>query len=64
MVRQQGDITEVNITSPQAPGGLGLCALLKSQHLLFVAEEEVLHICRTTQKIFIKCRYLGTSERS
>ena len=26
MVRSQGSVTGVNVVSPQAPGGLGLCA--------------------------------------
>ena len=57
-----GAATGVHFISPQAPGGLGLCAPGHQVALPFGGS--FFQICKTTQDICIKYYYLGASERS
>lgn len=61
-----GGVTEVNIISPWAPGGLGLCAYgcQTVERISFVEEREEFYNCKMTQEMCIKYCYVGASERS
>ena len=61
---QECGVTGINSIGPQAPGGLGLCALCQVVNIVRVGGGKDFSIFKTTQEVCIKYCYLGTSERN